>query len=60
MKIILLTVLLMTSINAKAATAYLTGEYITGTTKQCYYNYGLGTYTLTIKAYSLCPLSIQV
>lgn len=41
-------------------TAFKQGEVVTGMTKQCIYD-GLGnTYTRTISAVALCPLSIQV
>jgi hypothetical protein len=41
-------------------TAYKTGEEITGSTKQCFYD-GLGNrYTKTVQSYQLCPLSITV
>ena len=45
---------------ASTVTAHKTGEAITGTTKQCYYAFGGSQYTITIKAYELCPLSIEV
>lgn len=45
---------------AQSLTAFKTGERATGMTKQCFYN-GLGsTYTRTVSAVELCPLSIQV
>ena len=49
-----------TNAQAYTATAYKTGQAVTGQTKQCYYNYAGSTYTLTIKSYELCPLSIEV
>ena len=41
-------------------TAFKTGEQKTGTTKQCYYRFGGSSYTKTVEAYELCPLSIEV
>ena len=54
--------LIVCSTNAQAGTvtAFKTGERITGTTKQCYYQFGGSEYTITIKSYELCPLSIEV
>ena len=44
----------------RTVTAFKTGEVTTGATKQCQYN-GLGnTYTRTMRAIDLCPLSIKV
>ena len=45
---------------ASTVTAFKTGEAVTGQTKQCYYAFGGSQYTLTIKSYELCPLSIEV
>lgn len=42
-----------------AGTAYKSGEYTSGMTKQCVYEYLGSTYTRTIPLTSLCPLSIQ-
>ena len=47
-------------VNAQTITAYKTGEFSSGMTKQCIYD-GLGSaYTRTISSVELCPLSIQV
>jgi len=43
-----------------AVTAFKTGEQVTGQTKQCYYKFGMNTYTITKQSYELCPLSINV
>ena len=59
MRILLITFLLFTS-TAFAATAFKTGEEVTGMTKQCYYEFAGSKYTRTIKSFELCPLSIQV
>jgi hypothetical protein len=40
--------------------AFLVGEYDTGMTKQCVYSDGYNQYTITIDAYKLCPLNIEV
>ena len=42
------------------ATAYKTGEQVTGSTKQCYYSFAGRDYTRTVQSYQLCPRSIQV
>ena len=39
--------------------AFLQYEVPTGMTKQCVYQGPTGTYTITIKSYQLCPLSID-
>ena len=49
-----------TIVHAGTVTAFKTGERVTGQTKQCYYKFGNSEYTKTIKAYELCPLSIEV
>lgn len=43
-----------------AAIAFLTGEVVTGMTKQCYYDYLGNQYVITIDSYKLCPLTIQI
>jgi hypothetical protein len=48
------------SSSAFAATAFYTGENVTGLTKQCYYKFAGSTYTKTIKSHQVCPTSIQV
>jgi hypothetical protein len=40
--------------------AFLVGEYQTGMTKQCIYDYLGSKYTITIDSYKLCPMSIDV
>ncbi len=48
---------------AQTATAFQTGERVTGATKQCYYSpVGLVArrYTRTVPSDQLCPMSIQV
>jgi hypothetical protein len=40
--------------------AFYTGEEETGMTKQCFYDYLGDTYTRTIDAVKLCPMSIKV
>ena len=61
MKVTLLASLaLIASFSANAGTAYYTGEKVTGSTKQCYYDYLGSKYTKTVKLVDLCPLTIQV
>jgi len=45
---------------AAQTTAFSSGESVSGMTKQCFYSFGADTYTKTISATSLCPLSIVV
>ena len=61
MKKILTLSLLLIAGSAAAATAYFSHEINTGgLTKQCVYNYAGSYYTITIKSYKICPMSIQV
>ena len=61
MKKILTFSLLLLAGSAYAATAYFSHEIDTGgMTKQCVYTYLGNTYTITVKSYQLCPMSIQV
>ena len=39
---------------------FLTGEQVTGMTKQCFYDFAGSTYTRTVPSYALCPLTIEV
>ena len=43
-----------------AGTAFFSHEVPTGSTKQCVYTYIGGTYTMTVSATSICPLTISV
>ncbi len=45
---------------AQTATAFQTGEQVTGSTKQCYYSLVGRRYTRTVPSDQLCPVSIQV
>ncbi len=45
---------------AQTATAFQTGEQVTGATKQCYYSFRGRRYTRTVPSDQLCPVSIQV
>lgn len=40
--------------------AFLVGEYVTGTTKNCVYDYMGSQIVRTIPAASICPITIQV
>ena len=60
MKTMLMILLLTFSAVALGATAFKTGERVTGMTKQCYYSFAGSQYTKTVKAHELCPLSIKV
>lgn len=44
----------------RGATAFKTGEEITGNTKQCYYAFAGKRYTKTVASFELCPLSVEV
>ena len=45
---------------AQTATAFQTGERVTGATTQCYYSFAGRRYTRTVRSDQLCPISIQV
>ncbi len=45
---------------AQTATAFQTGEQVTGSTTQCYYSFRGRRYTRTVPSDQLCPVSIQV
>lgn len=45
---------------AQTVTAFKTGEALSGTTKQCFYNALGNSYTRTVSSVAICPLSIQV
>ncbi len=45
---------------AQTATAFQTGERVTGATKQCFYLFAGRIYTRTVPSDQLCPMSIQV
>ncbi len=45
---------------AQTATAFQTGEQVTGARKQCYYSFLGGRYTRNLPSDQLCPMSIQV
>lgn len=51
---------LLVSLVASAATAVYFDEYVTGITKQCFYEYAGSLYSLTIKANQVCPMTIEV
>jgi hypothetical protein len=48
------------SATAYAATAFYTGERVTGMTKQCYYEYLGSEYVRTMRSIDICPLTIRV
>jgi len=60
MKKLLLISLLIVSTSATAGTAFFRYERITGMTKQCVYDYLGSEYTITIKSYKLCPMTLKV
>jgi hypothetical protein len=60
MKVLIATVLILVSVPAMAGTAFYKGERTTGMTKQCYYDYLGSTYTRTLQAYQVCPVTINV
>ncbi len=47
-------------LRAQTATAFKTGERVTGQTKQCYYKFAGTDYTKTVQSFELCPLNVQV
>lgn len=61
MKIASITLIaVLTAASAHAATAFYVGERATGLTKQCFYDYAGNGYTITIKSYAICPMTIEV
>ena len=48
------------SLLAQTATAFKTGERVTGQTKQCFYSFAGNEYTKTVQSFDLCPLNVQV
>ncbi len=48
------------SLAAQTATAFQTGEPLTGSTTRCYYSLAGRRYTRTVPSDQLCPTSIQV
>lgn len=59
-KLIAIALGLTFAVAAQAGTAFFKYERTTGMTKQCVYDYLGNEYTITIKSYQLCPLSIAV
>jgi hypothetical protein len=59
-KFTLLIAFALTASSAHAATIFLKREYVTGTTKQCIYDYYGSDYIVTIQSYQLCKLSITI
>lgn len=45
---------------AVAGTAFFKYERVTGMTKQCVYDYLGSEYTITIRSYRVCPVTIEV
>jgi predicted ABC-type sugar transport system permease subunit len=60
MKIAAFVVGMTLSFSAYAGIAFLKGEYTTGMTKQCIYDYLGSTITRTIPSYQICSYSITV
>lgn len=60
MRTILIVILLALSASAYAGIAIYKGEQIDGLNKICYYDHQGSTYAITIKAYQVCPRTIQV
>lgn len=58
-KLIAITLISMTGI-VYAGTAFFKYERQTGMTKQCVYDYLGSEYTITVKSYKICPLTINV
>ena len=52
--------ILMLTTNALAATAFLVSQYVDGLSRICIYNHLGSEYIITIKAYQVCPVTIQV
>jgi len=60
-KLVILAALLITAWTAaEAGTAFFKYEIEAGMNKICVYDYLGSDYAITIKAYKLCPMTIQV
>lgn len=60
MKYLTLAVLAFSAAANAGGTAFFKYENTTGMTKQCVYDYLGSAYTITLKSYELCPITIQV
>jgi len=58
-KLIVMLLLLLTT-NAFAAMAFLVSQYVDGQSRICIYDHLGSEYIITIKAYEVCPVTIQV
>jgi hypothetical protein len=58
--IVLMAVLASASAFAQNRTAFFKYERVTGSTKQCYYDYLGSEYVRTMRSIDLCPLTIRV
>lgn len=59
-KAFLATLLIATTMQAHAGTAFYTGESTSGMYKTCYYNYLGSSVAISVSAASLCPLTIRM
>ena len=56
-----LLLILLAAVPAHAATAFFSHEtYSGGQTKQCHYRYLSEMYTINVKSYDICPITIEV
>ena len=59
-KLIITLVIVLTIIGtAYASTCFYKGERLNGLYRTCYYDCAGGTVAISVKAYEMCPLSIQ-
>lgn len=60
MKTLIAILLIVLASTAFAGTAFFKYERVTGMTKQCVYDYLGSEYVITIRAYEICPITIEV
>lgn len=60
MKVAALLLGLTFALTANAGTAFFKYEIETGMTKQCVYDHLGSSYTITLKSYQICPITINV
>jgi hypothetical protein len=60
MKTIIITCLLVWSVNALACTAFLQSDYIDGQSRICVYDHLGSAHITAVASYSLCPQTVTV
>lgn len=52
--------LLLLSLPAHAGIAFLQDQYVSGMNRICIYNHLGSEYSLTVKSYETCPVTVEV